>query len=52
LASRGPMKTPVEAAGAVDAKSARPPLLGKRQSSFPRASTGIVLFTKGTFLSS
>src|SRR6202035_928439 len=26
--------------GAVDAKSARPPLLGKLQNSFPRASTG------------
>ena len=46
---------PVEAAGAVDAKSARPPLLGKLQNSFPRASTGrsfSFLFRKGTFLTS
>src|SRR5947209_2845513 len=43
----------VEAAGAVDAKSARPPLLGKLQNSFPRASTGILRFVwKGTFLPS
>src|SRR5947209_8401372 len=44
---------PVEAVGAVDAKSARPPLLGKLQNSFPRASTGILRFVwKGTFLPS
>jgi hypothetical protein len=46
------MKEPVEAVGAVDAKNARPPLLGKLQNSFPRASTGIVSDHKGTFLSS
>ena len=38
---------PVEAAGAVDAKSTRPPLLGKLQNSFPRASTGIVVTSEG-----
>src|SRR5262245_36437609 len=34
----------VEAAGAVDAKSTRPQLLGKLQNSFPRASTGAISF--------
>jgi hypothetical protein len=40
---------PVEAAGAVDAKSARPPLLGKLQTSFPRASTGRIPTKRGHF---
>ncbi len=42
----------VEAAGAVDAKSTRPPLLGKPQNGFPQASTDITLVVGvgGTFL--
>ncbi len=36
------VRPPVEAARAVDAKSTRPPLVGKLQNSFPRASTGIL----------
>jgi hypothetical protein len=52
---------PVEAAGAADAKSTRPPLLGKLQNSFPRASTGLlssfggdisIELRTGTFLTS
>jgi hypothetical protein len=40
-------KPPVDAAGAVDAKSTRPPLLGKPQNGFPQRPHGI---TPGTFL--
>ena len=50
LASDRSVNRPVEAAGAVDAKTARPPLLGKLQNRFPRASTGILaLLGRGHF---
>ena len=44
------VRPPVEAAGAVDAKSTRPPLLGKLQNSFPQLPQAHHL--KGTFLTS
>jgi hypothetical protein len=45
-----PAVRPVDAAGAVDAKSTRPPLLGKLQNSFPQRPQAII--NKGTFLTS
>ena len=48
VGARAAMKQPpVDAAGAVDAKSTRPPLLGKPQNGFPQRPQGI---TQGTFL--
>jgi len=41
------MTAAVDAAGAVDAKSTRPPLLGKPQNGFPQRPQGIAFIISG-----